>query len=130
MLAKAGIAAVIPIGGRLAWPAAAGVTPVMEQALPPVTMDGWEMTALEVAYAPGEVDKPHRHPGFVFGYVIEGTVRFQVDGQTETVYHAGQMFYEPPGSVHRVSGNASSSAPCRLLAMIFAQRGRPLSVDV
>lgn len=78
------------------------------------------MTAVEVIYAPGEMDKAHRHPGFVFGYVIDGDLRFQVDGGTETTYHAGQMFYEAPGSVHRVSGNGSTTRPCRFLAMIFA----------
>jgi len=116
--------------GRGGLPAAAGVKPVLEQELPAVTMDDWKLTAVEVTYDPGEVDPPHRHPGFVFGYVIEGTLRFQVDGQQATVYHAGQMFYEAPGSVHRLSANASTTQPCRFLAMIFAEKSRPLTVPV
>jgi len=103
---------------------------VFEQDLPRVLLDNWKMTALEVTYAPGEMDQAHRHPGFVFGYVLQGSLRFQLDGQTATTYHAGQMFYEFPGSVHRQSGNASTTEPARLLAMIFAPRGQPLTTNV
>lgn len=104
---------------------------IFEQNLPNLQLDNWRMTALEVTYAPGEMDDPHRHPGFVFGYVVEGTLHFQLDGQTSsTTYHAGQMFYEFPGSVHRVSGNASKTEPAKLLAMIFAPRGEPLTRPV
>lgn len=103
---------------------------VFEQQLPHLVLDKWKMTALEVTYAPGEMDDAHRHPGFVFGYVLEGSLRFRLDGQTETTYHAGQMFYEFPGSVHRVSGNASGTQPARLLAMIFAQQDQALTTPV
>jgi quercetin dioxygenase-like cupin family protein len=99
---------------------------VLAQDLPQVTMNGWRMTALEVTYKPGEMDEAHRHPGFVFGYVIEGSLKFGVDGGTPRTVHAGEMFYEPPGSVHRLSGNASATQPARLLAMIFADKAAPL----
>jgi quercetin dioxygenase-like cupin family protein len=57
-------------------------------------------------------------------------MRFKVDGGEETTYHAGQMFYEKPGSVHRVSANASASKPCRFLAMVFADKTQPLTKPV
>jgi len=129
-LAAAGVGAFLsPLIARAANPAA-GDKPIFEQDLPHVLLDNWEMTALEVTYAPGEMDEAHRHPGFVFGYVLEGSLRFQLDGQTATIYSAGQMFYEFPGSVHRTSGNASSTQPARLLAMIFAPHDQPLTVRV
>jgi quercetin dioxygenase-like cupin family protein len=103
---------------------------VLEQELPHLTLDNWKMTAIDVTYAPGEMDPPHRHPGFVFGYVVEGSLRFQIDGGQATTYHAGQMFYEPPGSTQRVSGNASATQPARLLAMIFADKTLPLTTPV
>src|SRR5208283_4434877 len=103
---------------------------VLEQALPTLTLNDWKLTALEVTYAPGEVDPPHKHPGFVFGYVIAGALRFQLDGQKEVIFQPGQMFYEAPDSVHRVSANASATQPCRFLAMIFAENNRPLTVPV
>lgn len=105
-------------------PAADG--PIFKQPLPELTLHDWQMTAVEVAYQPGQMDAAHRHPGFVFGYVIEGEIKFMVDGGTETTYRAGQMFYEAPGGVHRISGNASATKPARLLAMIFADKKAPV----
>jgi hypothetical protein len=36
------------------------------------------------------------------------------------------MFYEPPGSTHEVSRNASQTEPAKLLALILAKKGEPL----
>ena len=128
-LAKAGAAMLLTPMLAAAEPAPhAG--PIFTQDLPPVSLDGWKMTALEISYAPGQVDRAHRHPGFVFGYVLEGDLRFKVDGGEETIYHAGQMFYEKPGSVHRVSANASATKPCRFLAMVFVDKTMPLTEPV
>jgi len=106
---------------------AQGEKVVLKQDLPDVALKGWQLTALDLTYAPGQSDKPHKHPGFVFGFVIDGEVKFQVDGGKETTYKAGQMFYEPPGGVHRVSANASATRTCRFLALIFADKTSPLT---
>ena len=93
--------------------------------LPNLTMDDWEVSVSHVDYAPGRVGNPHRHPGFTLAYVLEGAVVAKVTGQQEHTYTVGQMFYEPPGSVHEVSRNASQTQPARLLALIFAKKGLP-----
>ncbi|MCM3880026.1 MAG: cupin domain-containing protein [Vicinamibacterales bacterium] len=93
--------------------------------LPNLAMDGWEVSVSHVDYAPGRVGSPHRHPGFTLAYVLEGAVIAKVTGQEERTYTAGQMFYEPPGSVHEVSRNASQTQPAKLLALIFAKKGLP-----
>lgn len=100
---------------------------VLEHDLPNVTMDGWQLTAVEVTTAPGPGSARHHHPGFVLGYVIEGDLRFKVDGQPEQVIPAGGMFYEAPGGVHAVSASASATKPVRFLAMILAPKGVPLT---
>ena len=128
-LAKAG-AAVLLTPMVAAAESAPSTGPIFSQDLPPVSLDGWKMTALEITYAPGQVDRAHRHIGFVFGYVLEGDLRFKVYGGEETTYHAGQMFYEKPGSVHRVSANASTTKPCRFLAMVFVDKTKPLTEPV
>ena len=92
---------------------------VFEQELPPVSLDHWTVTAIEVNYPAGGFSEPHRHPGFVIGYVLEGEVRFQLKDQSEKTYRAGQVFYELPDSVHQVSANASAERPARFLALIF-----------
>jgi quercetin dioxygenase-like cupin family protein len=135
-LAKAGAAVLLtPMIASAAEPFATGRAAsadgtVLEQDLPPISLDGWRMTALEITYAPGQVGKPHMHIGFVFGYVLDGELRFKVDGGEETTYHAGQMFYEKPGSTHRVSANASTTKPARFLAMVFVDKTKPLTVPV
>jgi broad specificity phosphatase PhoE len=38
-------------------------------------------TTVEVTLGPGESDAPHRHPGPVFGYVLEGEYEWAIDDQ-------------------------------------------------
>jgi quercetin dioxygenase-like cupin family protein len=101
--------------------------PILEQDLPDVDLGGWSVTAVEVRYEPGASSKPHRHPGFVLGYVLEGEIAFQIEGGPKRVCRVGDMFYEPPGSVHLVSANTSTTQPARMLAMVFAEKGVPRS---
>ena len=114
--------------GRARHTAGVPLPPVFKHDLPNVTMDDWEVTVSYVDYAPGRVGAPHRHPGFVLAYVLEGAVVAKISGQgEEKTYTAGQMFYEQPGATHEVSKNASQTQPARLLAMIFAKKGSTLT---
>ena len=103
----------------------AAPTSVFQHDLPNLTMDGWEVNANWVDYPPGRVGSPHRHPGFTLVYVLEGAVVAKITGQEERTFKAGEMFYEPPGSVHEVSKNASQTQPAKLLALNFAKKGLP-----
>ncbi len=41
------------------------------------------------------------------------------------------MFFESfdkPGEVHAVSGNASTTEPCRILAIVFHKKGDPVTI--
>ena len=102
--------------------------PVFVNDLPNLTMDDWQVTVSEVPYPPGRVGQMHHHAGFVLAYVLEGNVVTKVSGQPERVYKTGEMFYEPPGSTHEVSRNASSTEPAKLLALIFAKKGETLTM--
>ena len=90
-------------------------------------MEGWEVTVSYVDLAPGRVGSAHRHPGFVLVYVLNGEVVTKISGQEQRTYKTGEMFFEPPGSTHEVSRNASTTQPARLLAMIFAKKNIPLT---
>ncbi|MGH9377089.1 MAG: cupin domain-containing protein, partial [Terriglobia bacterium] len=59
-------------------------------------MDNKEATVVVVHYAPGEGSMPHRHPGPVFAYILEGTIISQVEPGPPITYEQGQAFYEPP----------------------------------
>jgi quercetin dioxygenase-like cupin family protein len=93
-------------------------------------LDGTHLkaTIVEVTYRPGGSSLPHSHPCPVIGYVIEGTLRTQVKGETEAVYTAGQSFYEPPNGVHMISANASDKVPVKFLAYFVCDHDTPLSV--
>ena len=100
--------------------------PLFKHDLPNVNLDGWEIIVSQVDYPPGRIGQPHQHRGFLFAYVLEGAVVAQVLGDgvsaDERTYHVGEMFYEPIGSTHQVSKNASQTEPARLLAINLAKK--------
>ncbi len=93
------------------------VTPQFNHALP--NAPGKSLIAVTVDYPPGAKSGPHTHAksAFIYGYIVSGAIRSQVDDQPAKVYRAGEAFYEMPGAHHRVSENASASEPARLLAV-------------
>ncbi len=89
---------------------------------------GYTLTAEVVEYPPGGKSSIHHHAGSVFAYVLTGRIRSQ-DSATgpARVYKAGETFFEPPGSDHLVSENASASEPASLLAIHVAEDGAVLT---
>jgi quercetin dioxygenase-like cupin family protein len=87
-------------------------------------LDGTDasVTVEEVTFEPGQKDSPHRHAGPVFGYVLEGEYEHALDDEPVKTYKAGETFYEPSGSVHRVARNPSDKTKTRLLAVILYPR--------
>jgi quercetin dioxygenase-like cupin family protein len=79
-------------------------------------------TVVEATFAPGQKDSPHHHAGPVFGYVLEGEYEHALDDKPTKTYKAGDTFYEPSGSVHRVARNPSGKSRTRLLAVILHSR--------
>jgi quercetin dioxygenase-like cupin family protein len=127
-LSTTAVAVATLLAHRDSYGATTQAKPLVQRDAPPVNLDGWQMTAVEVSYAPGQSSARHRHPGFVCGYVLEGRYRFAVDGKPETVLSVGEMFFENPGDVHAVSGNASQTEPARILAIVFTKKGDPVSI--
>src|SRR5712671_6535259 len=103
----------------LAAPAAARetVAPHFERVIP--NIPGKSLVAVVVDYAPDGASLPHTHAksAFIFAYVVSGAIESQVNDQPKRVYHAGESWYETPGSSHRVSRNASVTEPAKLLAV-------------
>lgn len=92
--------------------------------------DHLSVQVVEVTYGPGGSSPPHRHPCPVIGYVVEGTLRTQVKGEPEAIYHAGESFYEEPNGVHLISTNGSDSVPVRFTATFTCDQDMPLSIAV
>ena len=79
-------------------------------------------TTLEVTFEPLAASAPHRHPGPVFGYVLEGALEFQAGDAPARRLKAGDPFYEPARVLHAVSRNPSAKARTRVLAVMLHAR--------
>jgi quercetin dioxygenase-like cupin family protein len=107
-------------------PVGANASPVFATQLP--NAPGKSLTAVVVRYAPGAASPSHHHAGSVFVYVLSGVVRSQVStGGPVKDYKPGETFFEPPGSDHLVSANASTTEPASLLAVFVADDGAVLT---
>jgi len=86
-------------------------------------IDGKETkaTVVEVTLEPGQESAPHRHPGPVFGYVLEGEYEHAINDEPAKVLKAGETFYEPGGCLHRVAKNPGK-VKTRVLATILHPR--------
>jgi quercetin dioxygenase-like cupin family protein len=104
-----------------------GPRKLFEHDLPDLTISNWSVTAVEVDYGPGEGSPAHSHPGITIAYVLDGEIRSKVGDDPERTYSTGQMFIEYPGQLHGVSRNASDTKPAKLLAILLAERGKPLT---
>jgi quercetin dioxygenase-like cupin family protein len=87
-------------------------------------LDGTEskVAFVEVSLEPGEANAPHRHPGPVFGYVLEGEFEWAINNEPAKVFKTGDTFYEPTGCLHRVSKSAAKQGKTRVLAVIVYPR--------
>lgn len=100
--------------------------PVFAQKLPNVP--GKTLTAVVVSYAPGGRSGKHHHAGSVFAYVLSGAIRSENSATGPArVYQAGESFFEPPGSDHLISENASATEPASLLAIFVSDDAAQLT---
>jgi quercetin dioxygenase-like cupin family protein len=78
---------------------------------------------------PGSSSARHRHPGHhTFGYVMEGTYEFGINGQPGVLLKAGDTFYEPPSAVHSTSRNPSPDKRAKILIFMVADQKNPSTV--
>jgi quercetin dioxygenase-like cupin family protein len=101
------------------------VEPIGSYALPNVP--GKRVTIVRVFYGPGGFTRPHRHAGTVTAYITKGEIRSQLGGGPLETFKVGQTFFEPPGSTHMVSANASNTEPAELIAVFVADEGAQLT---
>jgi quercetin dioxygenase-like cupin family protein len=89
---------------------------------------GKSLTAVVVNYEPGGKSASHHHAGSVFAYVLSGEIRSENSATgAAKVYKAGESFFEPPGSSHLVSENASATEPANLLAVFVSDDAAQLT---
>jgi len=76
---------------------------------------------VEVTIEPGQSGVQHHYAGPGFGYVLEGEYELAIVFQPSKVLKAGDTFFEPAGSLHRVSKNPGQ-VKTRLIAMVLHTR--------
>jgi quercetin dioxygenase-like cupin family protein len=132
--ALAGAAAVFAVAvtmPAIAHDASETVTPQFDQAIP--NIPGKSLIPVTVDYAPGAASPAHVHSksAFIFAYVLSGAIQSQVDDGPVEVYRAGESFHETPGAQHRVSRNASTTSPAKLLAVFVVDTNdKPLTTPL
>ena len=94
---------------------------VIQQALPGDPPR--EIVLVEVSYPPGTGSPAHLHANGVMAFVVAGTIISQLGEGPEETFHAGEAWWEPPGTLHRASRNASATSPASLLAIYIAPPG-------
>ena len=98
---------------------------VTAQALPNVP--GQTLTAMTVDVPPGDASPPHHHAGFVFAYVLMGTIESQLNDEPAKRFAKGESWVEPPGTLHARFTNPSKTEPARILAVFIAPDGAELT---
>jgi quercetin dioxygenase-like cupin family protein len=101
---------------------------VLQEAEPPFVPEGAHAMTLVVEFPPGDPGTPpHRHTGPAFGYVLEGEMLFELEGQPERVVRAGEAFWEPGGDViHYQDGNNRDDVPLRFTVQMLCEPGKPM----
>jgi quercetin dioxygenase-like cupin family protein len=123
------IALATPAAAHIAQAGSDTVTPVFEHTIP--NIPGKSLVSVVVDYPPGGRTEPHLHAksAFIYAHVLSGAIRSQVDDGADKVYQAGESFFETPGAYHRISENASTTEPARLLAVFVLDAGEnPLTI--
>lgn len=104
---------------------------MLQEVEPPFIPAGAHVVTVVVEYPPSDPGAPpHRHSGPAFGYVLEGEMVFELEGDPERIVRAGEVFWEPGGDViHYQDGNNRDDIPVRfVVTMLYAPSGSPLTL--
>jgi quercetin dioxygenase-like cupin family protein len=85
-------------------------------------------TTYEVTIEPGKGSAPHRHPGPVFAYILEGEYEWAINDQPVKKLKAGDTFYEPTMCLHRVSRNPGKTVTRLLVVMLHPRDAEELVI--
>ncbi|MFY9805824.1 MAG: cupin domain-containing protein [Pseudonocardiaceae bacterium] len=96
--------------------------------VPPNIPDGAEVMTATVEVPPGDPGTPpHRHSGPVFGYVLEGEIVFELEGEPERIIRGGEAFWEPGGDViHYQAANNLADVWSRFVVVMLGAPGEPM----
>ncbi len=97
--------------------------------MPLADIAGKEANVVLLDVEPGWKIGNHFHPGHVFVYMIEGSVKIEVEGEPARVLGPGDVLYELPDR-NMVANNISSTKGAKFLVFQVGDIGKPLTVPV
>jgi quercetin dioxygenase-like cupin family protein len=102
-------------------------TMLLEQR-PPFVPAPADVMTMTIELPPGNPGTPpHRHSGPVFGYLLEGEMVFELEGEPERVIRAGEAFWEPGGDViHYQAANNLTDAWTRFVVVMMGVPGEQM----
>ena len=106
---------------------------VIQSVTPPFLPVNAQAMTVVIEWPPGDPGAPpHRHPGGPsFGYVLEGEMLFELEGEPPRAIKAGEAFWEPGGDViHYSDANNRPDIPLRFLVTMVCAPGQPMLVVV
>ena len=108
-----------------------GSLTVIQTVTPPLIPPDAEVMTVVIEWPAGSPGAPpHRHPGGpAFGYVLEGEMLFELQGEAPRVITAGEAFWEPGGDViHFSDANNRTDGPLRFVVTMLCVPGQPMLV--
>jgi quercetin dioxygenase-like cupin family protein len=125
----AAVAAFLFVGAQGA--AAHEIKPAVKTLLntPLAGIAGKEANVVLFAVAPGWKIDNHSHPGHVFVYMLQGSIKIEVEGKPAKVIRPGDVLHEIPDR-NMVANNISSTEGARFLVFQVGDIGKPLTVMV
>ncbi|MGI8744225.1 MAG: cupin domain-containing protein [Bryobacteraceae bacterium] len=88
---------------------------------------GREGVEMSIEIPPGVTTARHSHAGDDFGYVIEGTIVLQVDGNPPLTVKAGETFFTPRGRIHNARNIGKTTA--RAVDTYIIDQGKPVVIS-
>jgi quercetin dioxygenase-like cupin family protein len=89
-----------------------------------LSVPGREAIQVRVDIGPGVTFPKHQHPGEEIIYVLEGSLKYEVEGTSPLTLKAGDVLFIPAGTIHSASNVGSGNAA--ELATYVVDKGRPL----
>jgi len=88
---------------------------------------GYEAVMAVAEIPAGAMAGRHRHNGIELGYVLQGSLELEHEGEANRTLTAGQGFKNSPG-IHNAKN--MSKGPVKILAIYIVEKGKPLAEPV
>lgn len=93
-----------------------------------ISVPGREVVSAIAEFEPRATVGWHTHPGEEAGYILEGTLVFEIGTKPAITIGPGKTFFIPAGTPHNATNTGSGKA--RVLATYIAEKGKPLATPV